>query len=198
MAKSDPRVDAYIAQAAPFAQPILRHLRALVHAAVPAIGETIKWGMPFFENAGIVCHMAAFQGHCAFGLWRGGRVAKTGKEGEAMGQFGRIVTLADLPPDSVLVAWVQRAAAFDPAAEKAARPARRPKALIPVPADFRAELSRNGAAEAVFDGFAPSRKRDYLEWITEAKTAATRARRIATAVEWLALGRPCNWKYERR
>lgn len=197
MPGTDPRVDAYIAKSAPFAQPILGHLRALVHRAVPAITETIKWGMPFFEHQGIVCHMAAFKAHCAFGFWRGGRIEKTGREGEAMGQFGRIAKLADLPPDTTIVALVQKAAALNPEGENVGRPVKRPKAPIPMPADFRAALAGNVAAKATLDGFAPGGKRDYLEWITEAKTAATRARRIATAVEWLALGKPRNWKYRR-
>ena len=198
MPKTDPRVDAYIAKSAPFAQPILRHLRALVHRAAPAITETIKWGMPFFEHEGSVCHMAAFKAHCAFGFWRGGRIEKTGKEDEAMGQFGRITNLTQLPPDTTVVALVQKAAALNLAGENAARPVKRPKEPIPMPADFRAALARSGAAQATFDGFAPSRQRDYLEWITEAKAAATRAKRIATAIEWLAEGKPRNWKYQRK
>jgi hypothetical protein len=198
MPKTDPRVDAYIAKSAPFAQPILRHLRALVHRAAPAITETIKWGMPFFEHEGIVCHMAAFKAHCSFGLWRGGRIEKTGREGEAMGQFGRIVHLADLPPDRTILALVKKAAALNLAGENAAPRVKRPKEPIPLPADFRAALAGSVAAKATFDGFAPSRRRDYLEWITEAKTAATRAKRIATAVEWLAEGKPRNWKYQRK
>ena len=198
MPKTDPRVDAYIAKAAPFARPILSHLRALVHRAAPAITETIKWGMPFFEHEGIVCHMAAFKAHCAFGFWRGGRIEKTGKEGEAMGQFGRIVKLADLPPDRTVAALVKKAAALNLAGEKVARPLQRPKERIPMPADFRAALATSGAAKATFAGFTPGRQRDYLEWITEAKSAATRAKRIATAVEWLAEGKPRNWKYQRK
>jgi uncharacterized protein YdeI (YjbR/CyaY-like superfamily) len=198
MPKTDPRVDAYIAEAAPFARPILVHLRSLVHRAAPAITETIKWGMPFFEHEGIVCHMAAFKAHCAFGFWRGGRIEKTGKEGEAMGQFGRIAKLADLPPDKTVLAQVKKAAALNLAGGNAARPLRRPKEPIPVPDDFRAALAGTGAAKATFDGFAPGRQREYLEWITEAKSAATRVKRIATAVEWLAEGQPRNWKYQRK
>lgn len=145
MPKTDPRVDAYIAKSAPFAQPILRHLRALVHRAAPAITETIKWGIPSLEHEGIVCHMAAFKAHCAFGFWRGGRIEKTGKEDEAMGQFGRITNLTQLPPDTTVVALVQKAAALNLAGENAARPVKRPN-FVPMPADFRAALARSGAA----------------------------------------------------
>lgn len=197
MPKSDPRIDAYIAKAAPFAQPILKRLRKLVHAADPKIEETIKWGMPFFECDGIVCHMAAFKAHCAFGLWRGGPTAKTEKTDEAMGQFGRIATLADLPPDAAIVKLVRatvernRSGAPAPAKPKASR------AAIAMTPEFRAALGRSKAAKATFEGFPPSHQREYLEWITEAKTEATRDKRIATAIEWLAEGKSRMWKYRK-
>lgn len=197
MPKTDPRVDAYIAEAAPFARPILAHLRALVHRAEPAIEETMKWGMPFFEREGIVCHLAAFKAHCAFGIWRGGQLEKTGKEGEAMGQFGRIATLGDLPPDAAIVALAKKAVARNLAGEKAARPVKRAKQPIPMPAELAGALAKNRAARTTFDAFPPGQQREYLEWITEAKTAATRDKRIATAVEWLALGKTRNWKYRK-
>lgn len=197
MPKSDPRIDAYIAKAAPFAKPILKRLRKLAHAADPKIEETIKWGMPFFECDGIVCHMAAFKAHCAFGLWRGGPTAKTEKTDEAMGQFGRIATLADLPPDAAIVKLVRatvernRSGAPAPAKPKASR------AAIAMTPEFRAALGRSKAAKATFEGFPPSHQREYLEWITEAKTEATRDKRIATAIEWLAEGKSRMWKYRK-
>lgn len=197
MPKTDPRVDAYIAQAAPFARPILAHLRALVHRAEPAIEETMKWGMPFFEREGIVCHLAAFKAHCAFGIWRGGQLEKTGKEGEAMGQFGRIATLGDLPPDATIVALAKKAVARNLAGEKAARPVKRAKQPIPMPAELAGALAKNRAARTTFDAFPPGQQREYLEWITEAKTEATRDKRIATAVEWLAEGKTRMWKYRK-
>ena len=197
MPMTDPLVDAYIAKAAPFARPILAHLRALVHRAEPEIAETIKWGMPFFECAGIVCHMAAFKAHCAFGLWRGGTTAKTGRESEAMGQFGRITSVAELPKDAEVLKLVRAIVARNrsgepvPAKKKPGRPA------IAMPAELGAALAKNPAARATFDQFAPSHQREYLEWITEARTAATRDKRIATAVEWLAEGKPRMWKYRK-
>jgi len=197
MPKTDPRIDAYIAEAEPFARPILEHLRELVHRAEPGIAETIKWGMPFFECAGIVCHMAAFKAHCAFGLWRGGEIAKTGKEDDAMGQFGRITTVAELPPDAVIVKAVRamvarnRSGGAVPAERKPAR------APIPMPAELGAALAKSAAARTTFDNFPPSHQREYLEWITEAKTPATRDKRIATAIEWLAEGKPRMWKYRK-
>lgn len=197
MPKTDPRVDAYIAEAAPFARPILAHLRALVHRAEPAIEETMKWGMPFFERQGIVCHLAAFKAHCAFGIWRGGQLEKTGKEGEAMGQFGRIAALGDLPPDATIVALAKKAVARNLAGEKAARPVKRAKQPIPMPAELAGALAKNRAARTTYDAFPPGQQREYLEWITEAKTEATRDKRIATAVEWLAEGKTRMWKYRK-
>ncbi len=197
MASTDPRIDAYIAQAAPFAQPILGHLRKLVHQAEPQIAETIKWGMPFFECGGIVCHMAAFKSHCAFGLWRGGPTSKTGKEDDAMGHFGRITTLAELPQDVVIVQLVRASVARNSSGEKVPAKPRTRRAALPVPAELRAALAKNRAAQATFEAFPPSHRREYLEWISEAKTAVTRDKRIATTVEWLAQGKSRMWKYRK-
>ncbi len=199
MGQRDPRIDAYIAKAAPFARPILEHLRALVHRAAPEIVETVKWGMPFFVQGGNVCHMAAFKAHCGFGFWRGGLAGGTGKEGEAMGQFGRLTTLDDLPPERELVALVRAAVAANASGvKKPARP-RAPRPEAEVPEDLaRALRSRgNAAARKTFEGFAPSHRREYIEWIVEAKTEATRARRLATTLDWLAEGKSRNWRYER-
>jgi uncharacterized protein YdeI (YjbR/CyaY-like superfamily) len=195
MPRTDPRVDAYIAKAAPFAQPILEHLRALVHRAEPEIEETIKWGAPFFVLQGIVCQMAAFKAHCAFGFWSGNRPEPTGKEDEAMGQFGRITAVADLPRDAAVVKLIRAAAERNRRGEKAPVRAKVRRAPIPMTPEFRAALAGNRMAKATFDGFSPSHQREYLEWITEAKTEGTRDRRIATSIEWLALGKSRMWKY---
>lgn len=203
MGNRDPRVDAYIAAAAPFARPILEHLRELVHRGAPEIVETFKWGMPFFTQKKNVCHMAAFKAHCAFGFWTGRIAAATGKEGEAMGQFGRITSLDDLPPDRRLVALVREAVALDERAAKAPpRPKspKPPKPEVEVPEDLRKALSarEHAAARKTFEGFAPSHRREYVEWLDEARTDATRAKRLATTLEWLAEGKPRNWKYRKR
>lgn len=192
----DPRIDAYIAKSAPFAQPILVHLRALVHSAVPDAGEAIKWGMPHFLFRGkIVAAMAAFKAHSAF-MIHGDEEGWA--ETEGMGSFGKITGLADLPSDAVLKAKLADALNRIETSGSAApgRDSRAPKAEIPVPDDFAAALASVPRARATMDGLAPSHRRDYLEWITGAKQAATRARRIAQAVEWLAEGKRRNWKYE--
>lgn len=198
MPTTDPRVDAYIARAAPFAQPILTHLRALVHRALPQAEETIKWGMPHFTVAGKnVAGFAAFKAHCAFVIHGDGRQGEPA--GEGMGGYGKIAALTDLPEDQELEAKVREAAqrvatrgtALKPKAKKP------PKPEIPLPEDFAAALAGLPAAGKCYDGFSPAQRREYLEWITTAKQAATREKRIAQAVEWLAEGKRRNWKYER-
>jgi len=200
MAQTDPRIDAYIERSAEFARPILRHLRQLVHDACPEIEETIKWGFPHFVREGIVCSMAAFKAHCAFGFWRGERVVSTPRSREAMGQFGRITGLEALPADRTIVALVRRAVELDAAGEQPRRPLKHPRRAIGMAPDLAAALAKrsHAAARATWERLAPSRRREYLEWITEAKTAATRAKRLATTLEWLAEGKSRNWKYERK
>ncbi len=201
MATKDPRVDAYIENAAPFAQPILRHLRAIVHEACPDIVETIKWGMPSFTLDGIVCGMAAFKAHATFGFWNERAIAKTlgekvGKaEKNAMGQFGRITKLADLPSKTALKKIVKIAAELDRAGIKTERAVVK-RSTLAVPKDLAAALAKNARAKKFFDGLAPSHRREYIEWIVEAKREETRAKRLKTTLEWLAEGKKRNWKYE--
>ena len=196
---TDPRVDAYIAKAAPFAQPILAHLRAAVHRALPDAEEGIKWGMPHFMLGGKnVCGMSAFKAHCAFVVHGEGRVGGDEEADAGMGAYGKIASLAELPSDAEIERAVLAAAERVRSGGSAlsAKPKRVPKADIPVPDDLAAELAKVPAAEATFTGFAPSHRREYLEWITEAKRPETRARRIAQTVEWCAEGKRRNWKYE--
>lgn len=192
---SDPRIDAYIAKAAPFAQPILEHLRALVHDTVDGLDETVKWGMPHFVYKGKnLAGFAAFKAHAAFMVHGDGRQGP--EDNQAMGQFGKLTALADLPGDQVLKRRIiaareridQAGTALKPKA--APRPA---KAEIAVPEDFAAALSP--PARASFDAFPPGARREYLEWIVTAKRPETRAKRIAQAAEWLAEGKKRNWKY---
>ena len=189
----DPRIDAYIADAGDFARPVLQHLRELVHSAIPDADEAIKWRMPHFTvNGKNIAGMAAFKAHCAF------TIHGEGRHGDAMGQCGRLTSVSDLPPDEQLVSALQEAVARvskngTAAPRKAGRP---PRAEIPVPEDFAAALAEVPAAQRTFDGFAPSCRREYLEWITEAKAPATRSRRIAQAAEWIGEGKRRNWKYE--
>jgi len=198
--KHDPRVDAYIAKSAAFAQPILTHLRELVHVGCPDAEEVIKWSMPSFLYRGrILCGMAAFKQHCAFGFWKGRESAYAeSREGEAMGQFGRITKLKELPSKKELLALIKRAmqdSETRAAQPKVAKPKTAPRPAPKMPDDLAAALKKNKKALAVYEAFSPSAKREYVDWITEAKREETRAKRLAQAVEWLAEGKQRNWKY---
>ena len=195
MGKKDPRIDAYIARSADLARPILRHLRDIVHEGCPDVEETIKWGMPSFEHKGILGGMAAFKAHCAFMLWKGSLVGA--KNRDAMGQFGRITALSDLPKDSVLLGYVREAARLNEEGVKVPRAPRAAKKPLEMPADLAAALKKNAKARATFEGFSRSHKREYVEWITGAKTEETRKKRLGTAIEWMAEGKPRMWKYMR-
>lgn len=192
-------VDAYIAKAAPFAQPILLRLRKLVHQGCPAVVEEIKWSMPHFTYKGMFCGMAAFKRHAAFGFWKTGDLfdQELKKTGEAMGQFGCIASLADLPTDAVLLDYIRRAAALKDAGIEPPRAKRAARKPLPVPPDLAAGLKKNARAQTVFKAFTPGKRREYIEWITEAKADATRQRRLSTALEWIAQGKARNWKYEK-
>ncbi len=197
----DPRVDSYIAHSAPFARPLLEHLRALVHASCPEVEEDIKWSMPFFIYRGSpMCQIAAFKQHCAFGFWRHKDVLGDKEESDAqgMGQFGKISTLKDLPPKKAFSASIKKAMAAIETGGKPKRPKSAPKPAPSVPDDLAALLAqkKHAAARKAYDSFPPSAQREYVEWITEAKTEATRQKRIATTLEWLAEGKRRNWKYE--
>jgi uncharacterized protein YdeI (YjbR/CyaY-like superfamily) len=190
----DPRIDAYIAKAAPFAQPILTHLRELVHAAVPRLEETIKWGMPHFvHNGKNLAGLAAFKAHTAFVIHGEGR------QGDAMGQYGKIASLEDLPDAAELTAKLRAAAAaIDQAgsAPKRKSVAKAPKSAVPMPDDLAAALAATAGLRAIFDGFPPGAQREYLEWIVAAKRPETRARRIVTTCDQVAAGKKLNWRYE--
>jgi len=196
---TDPRVDAYIAKAATFAQPILRHLRELVHEACPETEETIKWSMPSFTHHGILCGMAAFKAHATFGFWRRGltdEIAKTGVNADAaMGSLGRITSVKDLPSDKAMLGYIRKAAKLNEAGGPE-RPKPKPKPALAMPKDLAAALKRNAKAGKAFAEFSPRARREYIEWITEAKRPETRSARLTTTLQWVAAGKRRNWKYE--
>jgi len=202
MSPKDKRIDAYISKSADFAKPILIHLRKLVHEACPEVEETIKWGLPHFDYKGMMCAMAAFKEHCVFGFWKAKLMndydQKFARIGEtAMGHFGRITNMKGLPSDATIKKYVKEACRLNDAGMTVKRPAPKPKTPLKVPADFKKALSNNATAKMVFEEFTYSKKKDYVEWITEAKTEATRSKRITTAIQWIAEGKGRNWKYER-
>ncbi len=200
MGKKDPRIDAYIAKSADFAKPILTHLRKLVHQGCPEVVETIKWSAPHFDYKGILCSMAAFKAHCAFGFWRGQLIFgdNGGKAEEAMGHFGRIASTGDLPDDKTILGYIRKAVALADEGGNglAKKTVRTPKPPVKVPPKLAAALKKNKQARATFEAFSPSHRREYVEWITEAKTGETRNRRLETAMLWLAQGKSRNWKYQ--
>jgi hypothetical protein len=201
MGKRDKRVDAYIAKSAEFARPILTELREIVHEGCPDAEETMKWSMPFFLYKGMFCHFASFKQHCAFGFWKGKDVVGDAALDDAMGHFGRIESKADLPTRKTIIGYVKKAAAMADAREQAP-PKPKPKAKVVkkelvIPEYFAKAVAKNKKAMAAFDGFSYSHKKEYVEWVTEAKTEETRDRRMATTLELLAEGKSRNWKYEK-
>jgi hypothetical protein len=196
----DPRIDAYIEKSADFARPIMVHLRKLIHKACPDITETLKWSMPSFEHKGIVCGFAAFKAHCTFMFWKQSLLETDAfpEEKTAMGSFGRIASLKDLPSDKVIVALVHQAVELNEKGIKVPKkaPTAKKKELV-VPEVLREALAKNKAAKATFDKFSYSNRKEYVEWIVEAKTEPTREKRLATAIEWLSEGKSRHWKYEK-
>ena len=204
MGRRDKRVDAYIAKAAPFARPILIHIRSLVHQGCPDVEEDIKWGCPHFMYKGMMCSMAAFKSHCAMGFSKHSilpdpdGILERRSATTAMGQLGRISSLEDLPSDRTLVGYVKNAAALNGAGKKPpSRAAARVVKAIRLPAFFKEALKKRPVALKAFDAFSPSHKREYLEWLMEAKTEETRQRRLETAIEWISEGKGRNWKYDK-
>lgn len=193
----EPRIDAYIAKAQPFARPILEKVRERVHAVVPDVEETVKWSMPAYTVDGkILLITAAFKAHMALNFWRGQELRGEAANADAMGQFGKIKSLDELPPDGELDRLIREAAALAKNAPAARKPKHAPKPAPVMHPDFAAALDKAPKARAALDSFPPSAQRDYFEWIAEAKQDATRQKRIATAVEWLSEGKRRHWKYQ--
>ena len=198
------KVDAYIAKAQPFAQPILTHIREIVHKSCPEIEETIKWGMPFFQLNGIALgHMAGFKQHCSVSFWGPEMKAVLTEDGiyseDGMGTLGRITSLKELPSDKKLQSYYRQAASFVASGERTksyVRPKKAPKPAPTIPAELVTALKKNKSAAKVFEEFSPSCKREYADWIAEAKRPETKEKRIAQAVEWIAEGKQRNWKYQ--
>lgn len=193
----DPRFDAYIAKAAPFARPILEKVRERVHAAAPEAEEAMKWSAPGFTVDGkILLMMAAFKAHAALNFWRGQEIGDGNPKAGAMGQFGRLTSVDDLPPDTELDALIRKAAALAKTAPAPRKVKHEPKGPAELHPEFQAALKANPKAAATLDGFPPSARREYVDWVADAKQDKTRAKRIADAIEWLSEGKRRHWKYE--
>ena len=202
MGKQDKRVDEYISKSADFAKPILNHLRELVHNACPGVEETMKWSFPHFDYKGMMCSMAAFKEHCAFGFWKTALMKDAkemmSKNEYAMGHLGKIKSLKDLPPDKKIITWIKEAMKLNDADIKVERKKTTEKKEIEIPDAFQKALNKNKTAASTFKNFSPSHRYEYLEWITEAKTDETKNKRIVQAIEWLVEGKSRNWKYMRK
>jgi hypothetical protein len=202
MPKSDKRVDAYMAKAEPFAQPILEHLRALVHKACPDVEETIKWSFPVFEYKGLLCSMASFKKHCSFTFFKAAYMSDksliTNANAEvAMGHMGKIMSLKDLPADKKIMANIREAMKLNEDGVHVEKKASVKKPVV-VPVYMKKALASAPESNATFNTFSPSHQREYVEWITEAKTDSTREKRMAQMLEWLAEGKSRNWKYMKK
>lgn len=208
MPTKDPRVDAYIEKSAAFAKPILKKLRALVHKGCPQVTETIKWGMPSFDYKGPLASMASFKQHCAFSFWKSAMLFEGKKMTEAEQRLSwgapgtskdcaKITSKDDLPTDAKFIAMVKKAAKLNDEGVKVPKEMSAKKPL-PMPPDFKAALKKSKKAATNFEKFPPSGKREYIQWITEAKKDETRQKRLATAIEWISAGKARNWKYQKK
>lgn len=206
MSAHDKRIDEYIAKAQPFAQPILEHLRELVHQAVPEVQENIKWGMPAFEYKGPFCGMASFKGYIHFMFHKGSMLRERStyltrtdsKAKDPMTGFLHIKALNELPPDKAIIDILKQAAELNDDGVKIPKPPKKDASEVAVPDDLLKALKANKTAARHFENFSYSKRKDYVEWINSAKTDKTRESRLATAVEWIAEGKSRNWKYERK
>jgi uncharacterized protein YdeI (YjbR/CyaY-like superfamily) len=203
MATFDKRVDAYIAKAEPFAQPILEHIRELVHKACPDVEETMKWSFPHFEHKGLLCSMGSFKKHCAFGFWKGaimkdpkGILSVIGRT--SMGNFDRITLVEDLPSEKIVLDYIKQAVRLNEEDIKLPPKKLVKAADVKVPEYFTKVLKKNKKAFTAFETFSNSHRKEYVQWIAEAKSDDTRSRRMEQAVEWLSEGKSRNWKYERK
>lgn len=192
MATTDPRIDKYIDSAPEYAQPILKHLRDLVHEACPDVVETLKWRNAAFEHHGLLCGFAAFKNHAMFGFWKSKLLVERG-----FPEVGNLKSLADLPGDRQLIRTIKEAAKLNEQGIRQERTKRAAKPALKTPSYFMAAVKKNKKAHAHFQTFSPSRKRDYVEWITDAKSDDTRTKRLTQAVAWISEGKSRNWKYER-
>ncbi len=203
MSKKIKAIDDYISKSAAFAQPVLQHFRELLHKACPGVEEKMKWSFPHFDyKQEMMCSMAAFKQHCAISFWKGAlmkdkTLMENAKAEQAMGHVGRITSLKDLPSDKILTGYIKEAMKLNDDGIKVPKPVSTEKKAIEVPDYFLKALGKNKRASQVFEAFAYSHKKEYLQWIIEAKTVDTRNKRMATAIEWIAEGKGRNWKYQK-
>lgn len=202
---TDPRIDNYIEKAQPFAQPVMNKLREIIHKACPEVQETIKWGMPSFDYMGPICSFASFKNHCSFGFWKTSLLKnpekylqeRSAQGGEAMGNLGKMTSVKDLPPARVLIDFIRQSMKLNEDGIKVEKKKPETK-VIPTPPELKKALDKNTKARFYFDKFSPSQQKEYNVWIADAKSEATRNKRIADAIEWISVGKIRNWKYVKK
>jgi uncharacterized protein YdeI (YjbR/CyaY-like superfamily) len=202
MKNASAAVDQYIEKAAPFAQPVLKRIRAAFHKAAPDIVETMKWSTPFFEHKGVVGNMAAFKNHVSWGFWKAKLMNDPHGILNPMGETGtmgglKVTTVAELPAEKIMLEYIREAIRLNEEDVRIVRAKKAPQGEAEVPDDLAAALKKSPKARKTFDGFPPSHRREYVAWITEAKQPSTREKRLAQTIEWLTEGKPRNWKYMR-
>lgn len=201
---ANPRVDAYLASSAEFARPIMTHLRELIHRRCPAVVEEIRWGIPHFDYAGdMMCVFAAHRAHCSFtflkeSIMSDPRLQQNPGLPAAKRYMGRLASLENLPRDGELIALIGEAMQLNEQGIKVAPRPPKPPAQLEIHPEFSQALADNAAAQAIFDKQSPSFRKEYLVWINDAKTEATRSKRIAESLEWIAEGKRRFWKYQKR
>ena len=204
MPKTDPRIDAYIAKAQPYAKPILIHIRELVHKACPDVEEKIKWGFPHFDYRGeMMMSMAAFKNHAVFGFWKAPLIKdkslfKMAQSETAMGHSGKLTSVKDLPSDKVLLGYIKEAMKLNDDGIKLPSREKKPVTELPVPDYLKSAFKKNKKAQTAFDNFPPSHRKEYILWFEEAKTDETRNKRLVQGLEWMAEGKARNWKYMKK
>jgi uncharacterized protein YdeI (YjbR/CyaY-like superfamily) len=199
--KKNTAIDAYIEKSAPFAKPVLIHLRKLVNDTCHDVEEKIKWGMPFFDYKGPLCNMAAFKQHCSFGFWKGALMKdpilhRTAESEVAMGHLGRLTSVKDLPSDKKMIAYIKEAMQLNEDGIKTLKVKKVHTEAITIPSYFTEQLNKNTVAKKHFNNFTVAKQREYINWIEEAKTEPTRVKRMAQSIEWIAEGKSRNWKYQ--
>lgn len=202
MPEKDSRIDEYITKSAAFAQPILKHLREVVHKACPQVEETIKWGMPHFNYKGIMCSMAAFKQHVAFGFFKASLLEDaegilTLAEKHSMGHLGKITSVKDIPKDNVLKSYIKQAMKLNDDGVKLAKPKAAKIKELDTLQDLQKALSKNKTASKIFEEFSLGKRKEYIEWLEDAKTETTREKRLLQAIEWISEGKIRHWKYQK-
>src|SRR5438270_1264994 len=167
-------------------RPILVRLRRIFRQASPKLEEAIKWGVPCYLFKGPVGGFAAYKQHVSWGLWKSRALNDPeGLLGRGVSVMaGKITKVSEIPPAAKIIALIEQVIALNEAGIKSPKP---PEPELP--ADFAAAMKKAGKAARHYAAFTPARKWQYVNWVTQAKRAETRAKRIEIAVERIGEGK---------